>query len=101
MPHRGVDFGGRAMAITVIALVARVLTWIIIIDAILSFFPTIDRRNPIVVLLRRITEPLYAPLRKVIPPVRMGDAGLDLSPLILLIGIQILAQVLISIIAST
>jgi YggT family protein len=37
-----------------------------------------------------LTEPVLGPLRQVIPPVRMGMAALDLSPLILLIGIRIL-----------
>jgi YggT family protein len=30
------------------------------------------------------------PLRRVIPPVRLGAAALDLSPLIILLGISIL-----------
>ena len=37
-----------------------------------------------------LTEPVLGPLRQLIPPVRMGMAALDLSPLILLIGIQII-----------
>jgi len=86
------------MLISVISLVATVLTWLIFIDAILTFIPSIDRRNPIVMLIRSITEPMYRPLRKLIPAVRMGDAALDLSPLILIIGIRLVASILISII---
>ena len=41
--------------------------------------------------LSRIIEPLLKPIRAVIPPVRMGGASLDLSPLILIIGLQVLA----------
>jgi len=37
-----------------------------------------------------LTEPVLGPLRRAIPPVRLGMAALDLSPLILLIGIQII-----------
>jgi YggT family protein len=37
-----------------------------------------------------LTEPVLGPLRQVIPPVRLGMAALDLSPLILLIGIRII-----------
>lgn len=44
--------------------------------------------------LSRIIEPLLKPIRAVIPPVRMGGASLDLSPLILIIGLQVLAGVL-------
>lgn len=41
---------------------------------------------------RQVTEPLYAPLRKVMDPQRTG--GLDLSPLIYIFGIEILASAL-------
>jgi YggT family protein len=41
--------------------------------------------------LSRIIEPLLKPIRAVIPPVRVGGASLDLSPLILLVGLQIIA----------
>jgi len=44
--------------------------------------------------LSRVIEPLLRPIRAVIPPVRMGGAALDLSPLILILGLQILASVL-------
>jgi YggT family protein len=44
--------------------------------------------------LSRIIEPMLKPIRAVIPPVRMGGASLDLSPLILIIGLQVLAGVL-------
>lgn len=41
-----------------------------------------------------LTEPLMAPLRRIIPPVRMGMGFMDLSPLILWL-LLILAQQLI------
>jgi YggT family protein len=44
--------------------------------------------------LSRIIEPLLKPIRAVIPPVRVGGAALDLSPLILLVGLQIIAGLL-------
>ncbi len=44
--------------------------------------------------LSRIIEPILKPIRAVIPPVRMGGAALDLSPLILIIGLQVLAGLL-------
>ena len=71
----------------------RVLSWIIIIDALLTWFPQVNRRNPIVVTLHRITEPIYRPIRKLIPPEKTGY--LDLSPLIAVVGIQIIWMILI------
>jgi YggT family protein len=44
--------------------------------------------------LSRVIEPLLKPIRAVIPPVRMGGASVDLSPLILIIGLQVLAGLL-------
>jgi YggT family protein len=40
-----------------------------------------------------ITEPVLRPLRNLLPPLRMGAMGLDLSPIILFIVIQILIGV--------
>jgi YggT family protein len=37
-----------------------------------------------------LTEPVLGPLRQVIPPVRLGMAALDLSPIILLVVIRII-----------
>mgnify|MGYP001827877583 CR=1 FL=1 len=45
-------------------------------------------------LLTVSTEWLLGPLRRTIPPLRLGAVALDLSPLIVLIGIQILISVL-------
>lgn len=45
-------------------------------------------------LLRSATEPLLSPLRSILPPVRLGGVGLDLSPLVLMLGLSILAGVI-------
>ena len=37
-----------------------------------------------------VTEPVLGPLRRAIPPMRMGVAAIDLSPLIIIIGVQII-----------
>jgi YggT family protein len=43
--------------------------------------------------LDRIIYPVILSLRRVIPPIRLGAGALDLSPLILLIGVQLLISV--------
>lgn len=68
--------------ITVISEVFTLVFWVTIIRAILSWIS--QGYNPIEALLHQLTEPLLAPIRKVIPP--MG--GLDLSLLVFLIGLQ-------------
>lgn len=42
------------------------------------------------VFLDRIIYPVLLPLRRVVPPLRLGGAMLDLSPIVLLIGISLL-----------
>ena len=44
--------------------------------------------------LRLVTQPLLGPLRALIPPVRLGSVAVDLSPLVLILGLNLLAQVL-------
>jgi YggT family protein len=53
-------------------------------------------RGPMVVLLELIytvTDPPLKALRRVIPPLRLGNVALDLGFLILIVGVQILIQV--------
>lgn len=59
---------------------------------VLSWFPP---SGPGVVetlrrVLFRITEPVLGPIRALLPPVRLGGMGLDLSPMIVFIGLEIL-----------
>ena len=57
---------------------------VVLVAVILSWVP-LDRRNPLVTIVRGLTEPVLVPIRNVLPP--MG--GLDLSPMVLLIALQV------------
>ena len=77
----------------VLDLLLRVLTWIIIIQAILSWlvaFNVINTYNDFVRsflnALDRITAPLYRPFRKLLP----DFGGLDFSPIVVLLLIYVL-----------
>jgi YggT family protein len=72
-------------------LLITVLFWAIIIRAILSWVNP-DPRQPAVVLLYQLTEPILAPARNLIPTV----GGLDLSPIAVLILLQLTKIVLIA-----
>lgn len=41
-------------------------------------------------VLLSLTEPVLGPLRRVIPPVRMGAGAIDLSPIIVFVGIMLI-----------
>ena len=55
-----------------------ILTWLIIIRALISWVNP-DPRNIIVQILYKITEPILAPLRRIIP---LYNIGIDISPII-------------------
>jgi YggT family protein len=81
----------------VIDLLLRVLTYIIIAQAILSWlvaFNVINTYNDFVRsflnALDRITEPLYRPIRRVLP----DFGGIDFSPLVVLLLIYVLRMLL-------
>lgn len=70
--------------------------WIILISVISSWliaFEVINTRNPqaanLMRLLNKITEPVFAPLRKFIPSI----GGIDITPIIVIFGIQILKNI--------
>ncbi|MEQ1788177.1 MAG: YggT family protein [Acidimicrobiales bacterium] len=39
-----------------------------------------------------LTEPVLGPIRRAIPPMRMGAAALDLSPIIIIIGVALICR---------
>lgn len=46
------------------------------------------------VALDRIIYPVILPLRRVLPPLRLGGAMLDLSPIVLLLGLRLIRSFL-------
>jgi YggT family protein len=59
--------------------------WIVIIASFLSFVRP-DPHNPVVQILYRLTEPVFAYIRKKMPFVVLS--GIDLSPLVIIFGLQ-------------
>ena len=82
----------------IVQVLLTVVWWIIVIQAILSWliaFNVINTYNETVrsiwIALQRMTEPLYRPIRRVLP-----DFGaLDLSPMIVLLIVYILSEIVI------
>ena len=65
--------------------------WVIIAAALITWVSP-DPRNPIVTILRQVTEPVLAPARRLLPPWKTG--GLDFSPLIVIFASQLVEWVL-------
>ncbi|MFM8542258.1 MAG: YggT family protein [Chakrabartia sp.] len=85
------------LIIDILRILIDVVWWIIIVQAILSWliaFNVINTQNPVVrqiwMALDRMTQPIYAPIRRILP----DFGGLDLSPLVVLVGLAIINRVL-------
>jgi len=82
--------GGWVLILATVGLAAMTissLSGLLIVYAVLSWMPV---RSPVGMVVERLCEPLLAPVRRVIPLV----GGVDLSPLALLVVLQIAAMML-------
>ena len=84
-------------------LLLNVLFWIIIIQVALSWLLAFNVLNTgsngvrtFAVALDRITAPLYRPIRRLLP----DFGGLDFSPLIILLLIQVIEKLLAGVVAQ-
>lgn len=69
-----------------LALMADILSFAVFLRAIISWFP-ISPNNSFVVVLVQVTEPIIAPLRRVVPLLGM----MDITPLVAMVALQIIA----------
>jgi len=83
-----------------ITFAVQIFVFVIIIQVLMSWliaFDIVNARNEaaqnLMGLLARITDPVYKPIRKYVPPI----GGIDITPLIVIIGVQILGSMLASI----
>ncbi len=81
--------------IDVIDVAATIFTILIFVRIILSWISPAGQ-HPVLVLVYRLTEPLLGPVRSLIPS--MG--GMDFSPVLVLIGIQLAELVLTQMLLS-
>jgi YggT family protein len=63
---------------------------LILLRAILSWFTSPNSGNQLTDLLTRLTDPVLEPLRKALP----ATGGIDVSPLIALIGLELIKRIL-------
>lgn len=74
-----------------ISLLLGLYTWVIIAAALISWVSP-NPYNPVVQLLRRATEPVLRPIRKVLSSYQ---TGLDFSPLVAILIIQFIQRVVL------
>ncbi len=76
----------------IIDIILNVLSWCIILRALVSWVNP-DPSNPIVNFLQSVTEPVLAPVRRLLP--FTWKIGLDLSPILALLLITFLRGFLV------
>ncbi|MDX2159760.1 MAG: YggT family protein [bacterium] len=76
---------------TLIYYVLSIFNFILLARVLLSWFPDIDRSNPLIRLVYDITEPVLQPIRNLLPQGFM----LDLSPLIVFLIISVIMRVIL------
>jgi YggT family protein len=79
------------------AIICILLTiyWFVLFARIISSWfpaPRSQAGRSIFELVHDLTEPILRPLRGVLPPLRLGMVGLDLSPIIVFIGLGIITR---------
>jgi len=76
-----------------IELVAQIITFIVLVHVVLSY--VMDPYHPVRAAIDRLVVPLLNPIRRVIPLIGM----FDISPIILIILVQLITSFLIFIIS--
>lgn len=81
---------------SVVCALLRAYTIVVFARVVLEWVPIGDEHpvGKVRHVLRMLTQPILGPLRALIPPVRMGAVAVDLSPLILIVGLNLLTRVI-------
>ena len=89
--------------VSIVDLLLTIVTWIIIVQVILSWLLAFNVLNVhsggvrnFIVALDRLTAPLYRPIRRMLP----DFGGIDFSPLVILILIQVIKKLLAGVVAQ-
>ena len=87
------QIGGVAMMsiAELFGLVVNVFIFSILIQVIISWVNP-GMHNPVMGLLHTLNEPLLAPARRIIPPI----SGLDLSPIVVIIFLQLVSMLAVA-----
>jgi YggT family protein len=75
----------------ILSLVIDAYSFVVLASVALSWL-NLAEDNPLLRVARSLTEPALAPIRRLLP----SGGGIDISPMILLLGIGLLRRVLLS-----
>lgn len=87
---------GATSGVRVVRYILEIYIIILVARALLSWFP-LQAGSPLLGVVRvldRLTEPVLAPIRRILPPMRAGGMAIDLSIIVAIIVIQIVASII-------
>ena len=80
--------------INLVEFLFRLLTVVIVIDVIVSYF--LPPYNNVRIFLDRIVSTLLNPIRRIVPPIQM----IDFSPIILLVLLQVVEYIIVRLLSA-
>ena len=83
----------KAYLIQAIYLFFTIIIWIMIVRILLTWFPNINWYNQPFKAMKEITDPILEPFRRIIPPI----SGIDFSPIVAFIALEVLREVIVRI----
>lgn len=80
----------------IVSCILNVFLWVLVVRIVLSYVPARPGSVlvPISNFFERITEPVLRPVRRVVPPLRVGGASVDLSPIIVWVLIMVISRII-------
>lgn len=87
------------LLIQIINIIFQLLNIFILIRVVLSFLPipVTNVTRPILNFIYDLTEPILRLVRNMLPPVMVGGVGLDLSPIVAIILLNIMQTIIVSV----
>ena len=86
------------MIVRILIDVVQAYLVVLLVRIVLTWFPINpwSRLARVVRWLSAVTDPVLVPVRRVLPPLRLGGGGaaLDLSPLVVFIALEIVLSIL-------
>ena len=80
----------------ILSMVINIYIWVVIIAALISWVRP-DPYNPLVQILYKLTEPLYARIRRLIPTI---IGGVDLTPILVILALKFIDLFLVQLLFS-
>ncbi len=86
------------MAATLVQLLSVIsrLFWLLMLARMIFSWGNMDRNNPIINFVYEVTEPVLAPIRRLLPSTGM----IDFSPMVAILLVEVVARVLSGIVLS-